>query len=217
LCFARLPRFLITSSSVIFHRLRQNPTLHISYFVFNHATKNETAENVIRFLLKQALAQLPRCPDNVYDEYRRYKKDPHKVALDQSKLETLFKSSFNELSKAASSQICILLDAYDEFRHIDGDEGEGSANREERERADLRNCLSEVSRLNSAKIFITTRPHCFSELESSFADAQMVEYKGSRTDVERYLDDELSNVHKLAPTIKNLIRSTILEKNQEAL
>jgi hypothetical protein len=31
------------------------------------------------------------------------------------------------------------------------------------------------------------------------------------------LDDELSNVHKLAPTIKNLIRSTILEKNQEAL
>jgi hypothetical protein len=202
---------------VIFHRLRQNPTLRISYFVFNHANKHETTENVIRFLLRQVLAQLPKCPDDVYYEYRRYKEDPHRVTLDKSRLETLFKSSFNELSKLGSSQICILLDAYDEFRHVIGDEGEGSANREERERADLRKCLSHVSRLNSAKIFITTRPHCSSELESSFADAEIVEYKGSRTDVERYLDDELNTVHKFAPTIKTLIRSTILEKNQEPL
>jgi hypothetical protein len=202
---------------VIFHRLRQNPTLRISYFVFNHANKYETTENVIRFLLKQVLAQLPKCPDNVYDEYRRYKKDPHKVTVDKSKLESLFKSSLNELSKLASSQICILLDAYDEFRHVNGEEREGSANGEERERTDLRNCLSEVSRSNSTKIFITTRPHCSSELESSFADGQIVEYKGSRADVERYVDDELSTVHKLAPTIKNLIRSTILEHNQNPL
>lgn len=197
---------------MIFHRLRQNPRLRISYFVFNHSNKNETAENVIRFLLKQVVAQLPKAPKDVYEEYCRYKNDTHKVELEMPKLKGMLKYSLDELFKSASSPSCILLDAYDEFRNLNN-------NAEERERDELRKCLSEISHSNSAKIFITTRPHCTSELERDFVGQQVAECKGDLADMEKYLDHELEVRRDLTPKLKALIQTTILEavNNKEPL
>jgi hypothetical protein len=195
---------------VIFHRLRQNPRLRISYFVFNHSNKGETAENVIRFLLKAAVAQLPKVPDDVYNDYRAYERDPHKLPLETPRLESLLKSSLNELFNVTSSPSCILLDAYDEFSNV-------NVNAEKRERAELRNCLSEISRSQTTKIFITTRPHCISELQGDFIGPQVAEYKGDLVDVEHYLDVELLVRKDLTPNLKASIRITILETSKNPL
>jgi hypothetical protein len=200
-----LPTTLSDVSSVIFHRLRENPSLGISYFVFNHFIRDQTAEDVIRFLLRQIVAQLPTVPANVCAEYSRFKQDPHKVMPKRDKFAALFKSSLDESAESFSCPSCILLDAYDEFRND---------RHEEREREVLRSWLSDIARTSKAKILIMTRPHYSEELERNFADAQVAEFKGDIMDVKRYLDNELQP-RKLNDGTKDLIKTTILEKNKQ--
>lgn len=190
-------------SSVIFHRLRGNPRLGILYFIFNHSNREQSAEDVIRFLLRQVVAQLPLVPPEVQTEYYKFKNDPHQVMPNKDKFRSLLRSSLKHI--ATSSSPHVLLDAYDEFRN--GPE-------EEREREALRSCLSEISQAGLAKILITTRDHCQNELERALADSQVVEYKADLRDVERYLDLKLQSL-KRKPGLKDVIRNTILEANKK--
>ena len=192
-------------SSVIFHRLRGNPQLGLSYFVFNHSNRQQSAENVIRFLLRQIVAQLRSLAADVSAEYSKFKMDPHHIMPSKDKFQSLLKSSLEQLCTSRSSQVCILLDAYDEFRNDNG---------EEQERAELRSFLSEISRVGTAKILITTRPHCSKELEYSCEELKVVEFRGELADVERYLDRKLQS-SSFKPAIKDLIRKTMLEKNKD--
>ena len=192
-------------SSVIFHRLRGNPQLGLSYFVFNHSDRQQSAENVIRFLLRQIVAQLRSLPADVSAEYSKFKMDPHHIMPNKDKFQSLFKSSLQQLCTSRSSPSCILLDAYDEFRNDNG---------EERERAELQSFLSEISHAGTAKILITTRPHCSKELECAFDEPQIVEFRGELRDVEQYLDLQLQ-FSTLKPAIKDLIRKAMLERNKD--
>jgi hypothetical protein len=162
---------------------------------------------VIRFLLRQVVAQLPRTPNDIYEEYQRFKQDAHKVMLERSKFETMLNSSLRELSKLCSSSTCLLLDEYDEFRNEKA---------EACEKAALRKCLSEISTEKIARIFITTRTHCVMELESNLIGAHTFEYKGSLVDVTQYVDQELDFL-KCGDKTKSLIRSTMLAKNKEPM
>jgi hypothetical protein len=149
------------------------------------------------------VTQLSSVPVDVQTEYSKFKKDPHQVTPKRNTFGSLLKSSLEQMARRSSSPPgFVLLDAFDEFRNDHG---------EEREREALRSCLSEISGAGLAKILITTRPHCHTELERAFADSQVAEYKGDLRDVERYLDRELE-LHK--PRVKDRIRTAILEKNK---
>lgn len=163
------------------------------------------AENVIRCLLKQVIAQLPIVPADVISAFSKFNNDPHKLLSSTDEVSILLKSSLDKFFQFHSSPCFILLDAYDEFRN-DADE--------DSERAKLCSYLSEISSTNNAKIFITTRLHCRMELESSFPDAQVAELKGDLKDMRQYLDRKLQFL-RLNGVTKNLIKTTILEANKE--
>ena len=76
-------------SSVIFHRLRLSPKVCLLCYFFNFSSQEQTAEDVIRILLKQALLQLPKIPSDVQAEYARYKRDPHNALQSREKHEAL--------------------------------------------------------------------------------------------------------------------------------
>jgi len=201
-----LPLFLqpcLTCSSAIFNRLRENPTLGISYFFFDDSNRDETAENVIRALLRQILAQLRRIPRDVSAEYSRFKNDPDRMIRSRYTFASLLKSSLEELS---SSPSFILLDAYDEFRNKDD---------EERQRAQLCSTLSAICRSTSAKILITTRPQCRHELKDVFSSSEIAVIKGDLIDVEKYLGDQIQLHKYLHDDLKANIKKTILDANRE--
>ena len=192
-------------SSAIFHRLRQNPRLGTSYFFFNHSNRDQTAENVIRFLLRHAVAQLPTIPADVHAEYSRFKTDPHKIMANGKRFAGLLKSSLEEFANFSASPSFVLLDAYDEFCN---------SKSEDRERADLLFCLSEIFRTNKVKILISTRPHWCMELANTFKGCQVAEVKGDLKDVKQYLEHELE-FRNLSDGTKDLIKTAIVEANKE--
>jgi NACHT domain len=189
-------------SSVIFHRLRENPRVGISYFFFNHSNREQTAEDVIRVLLRQVTAQLQTIPPEVLADYSKFQKDPHRLPPSRETFANLLKSCLD----AFPGSCFILLDAYDEFRN---------AKCEDREREGLRSFLAEISQMKRIRILITTRPHWRAELENVFAEAQVAEIRGDLKDVTRYLDSELQPRRHLNEGTKNLIRTKILEANRD--
>jgi len=190
-------------SSVIFNRLREDPKLCMSYFFFNVSNRDETAENVIRVLLRQIVAQLRRVPGEVNAEYSRFQNDPHKVKPSLDTLASLLRSSLQAFS---SSPSFILLDAYDEFRNADNDEGQ---------RSDLCSSLSEICRDGSARILITTRPQYRDVLKDTFSESQIVVVKGDLIDVERHLDERMRPLKRLNNELKANIKKAILDANRE--
>jgi hypothetical protein len=192
-------------SSLIFNRLREDPTLCISYFFFNHSNRDELAENVLRELLRQVLAQLPTIPINVTTEYSRYKNDPHRIMPSQHTFTNLLKSSLEQFS---SSLKFILIDAYDEFRNTDD---------EDSQRINLCSALSKISSDGSTRILMTTRPQCAQELKDSFPYSQIAFVKGDLADVEKYLDDKIRPLKRLNEKLKANIKETILESNRKEL
>jgi len=198
-----LQPFLTSISSMIFNRLRENPKLGISYFFFNHSNREETAENVIRVLLRQSVAQLPRIPGDVSAEYSRFINDPHRVMPSRKTLATLLISSLKEFS---SSPRFILLDAYDEFRNTSD---------EERQRTELCSLLSAICRSGLARILITTRPQCRQELKDALIGSQIAVVKGDSDDVEKYLDDQIMPLKRLNDELKANIKKTILDANRK--
>ena len=189
-------------SSLIFHRLRQDPKLCVAYFFFNHSTRDETAETVIRALLRQVVAQSPKVPVDVTTEYSRYVNDPHKVPTSRAKLASLLKLS---LEQFPSSPRFILIDAYDEFRNT-SEQG--------LQTGQLCSDLSEVCGKDLAKILITTRPQCRHELKDTFSDSQIAAVKGDLIDVEKYLDGQIQPLKYLHNDLKSNIKKTILDTNQ---
>jgi len=190
-------------SSLIFHRLREDPNLCVAYFFFSHSNPDETAEKVIRALLRQVVAQSPRVPVDVTTEYSRYMNDPHKVPTTRDKFASLLKSS---LEQFPSSPCFILIDAYDEFRNT---------REEERQKIQLCAALSTIGATNLAKILITTRPQCRHELKDTFSDSQIAVVKGDLKDVEKYLDDQLQPLKSLHNDLKSNTKKTILDANRE--
>ena len=183
--------------------MREDPKLGIAYFFFNHSKRDETAENVIRVLLRQTVAQLRRIPGDVSAQYSRFVNDPHKVMPSLDTFASLLKSSLKEYS---SSPNFILIDAYDEFRNTGDEEGE---------RNELCSTLSAISRSGSSRFLITTRPQCRQELQNTFAESPIEVIKGDLADVEKYLDDQKQLNRLKNDELKANIKKTILDANRE--
>ncbi len=204
LCSSSLVSTLPDFSSLIFHRLHEDPKLGISYFFFNHSNREETAEKAIRALLRQVVAQSPRIPGDVATEYSRYISDPHKMPTTQDKFTSLLKSS---LKQFPSSPSFILIDAYDEFRNTHD---------EDWQRMELCSALFAICGDRSARILITTRPHWRHELKDAFRDeSQIAAVKGDLADVEKYLDLKIQPFNRLDQDLKSNIKRTILDANRE--
>ena len=198
-----LQPFLTSISSMIFNRLRENPKLGISYFFFNHSNREETAENVIRVLLRQSVAQLRRIPEDVSTGYFRFINDPHRMMPSRNTFANLLKTSLKEFS---SSPSFILLDAYDEFRNSSDEEGQ---------RTELCSSLCAIYRSGSTRILITTRPQCRQELKDTYSESQIAVVKGDSADIEKYLDDRIQPLKRLNDELKANIKKTILDANRE--
>jgi hypothetical protein len=191
-------------SSLIFHRLRQDPKLGVAYFFFNHSNRDETAERVIRALLAQIVAQSPRIPGEVTAEYSRYINDPHRVPTIRDNFAILLQSSVKQFS--STSPVFILIDAYDEFRNSGDEEGQ---------RTQLCSALSEICRDDSARLLITTRPQCRHDLKDFFPLSQIAVVKGDLADVEKYLEGRIQPLKRLNDSLKSTIKETVLEANRE--
>lgn len=191
----------LTFSSLIFHRLREDPNLSISCFFFNHSNLNETADTVIRGWLRQVMTKLDKIPEAISTEYVRFKNDPQKIMPNQQTFTRLLKSALEQLS----SPSFFLLDAFDEFRNTKD---------QERERSELCAALSAICETGSAKILITTRPQHRDELEDVFSKPQIATVKGDLRDVRKYLEYKLDPL-RLNEELKGEIKNTILNKNQD--
>jgi arginine utilization protein RocB len=147
------------------------------YFFFNQSNQKQTAEEVIRVLLKQALRQLQQIPSEVQNEYKRYKKDPHKITPTREKYQSLLECSLQEFAKLSSNPVFVLMDAYDEFVNPEGFE--------EQERTELRSSLVKLCGLSSARILITTRPQHVNKLEDTFVGSRATsQILGDMDDIE---------------------------------
>lgn len=200
--YFNFPLTELTFSSLIFHRLREDPNLGVSYFFFNHSNRDETAENVIRGWLRQVVAQLDKIPEAVSIEYDRFKKDPHRIMPNQQTFTRLLKSALEQFS----SPSFFILDAFDEFRNTTD---------EERQRGELCSALSALCETGFAKILITTRPQYRDELKDAFSNSQIAKVKGDLKDIEKYLDDQLQPLKHVNNELKVNIKKTILSANQD--
>jgi hypothetical protein len=144
-------------------------------------------------------------PADVTDAFLKYESDSHQILPSTKDFSNLLLSSLRKGFQLYSSPLFLLLDAYDEFRNEED---------EETERAILCSCLSEISRANIAKIFITTRPHCAIDIYYIVENAEQIELHGNLRDVEQYLHRKMRFLH-LSLIMKNLIAETILEANRE--
>ena len=196
--------------SVIFNRLLKTPELGILYFFFNHSDREQTAENVIRVLLRQLLDQLGKIPNDVRNEYSRYKNDPHKIMPDRDKYANMLKGSIEEFFKAKQNRIFILVDAYDELLSSKEERLEKVA----AERVAVRSCLAKLTETENAKVLITTRSQHREELKQSFVESNIVHIHGDLKDMTIYLENRMEPLN-LQDAMKVEIIETLLKKNEE--
>ena len=202
----------LTRSSVIFNRLLQTPRLGIIYFFFNHSDRTQTAENVVRVLLRQLLTQMDAIPSEVRNEYSRYKQDPHKRMPDRQMYSNLLKCSIEAFFKANKTRIFVLVDAYDELLSTD-EEKEINALAEKKA---IRSSLSQLSGTGHAKILISTRPHYCQELRNSFPGAIVADVHGDPEDMKTYIKSRLEpfNFHEALKSeiMEQLLKASAKEK-----
>jgi hypothetical protein len=192
----------LTCSSLLFHRLREDPNLNTSFFFCNHSIRDETAENVIREWLRQVVSQLDTIPEVISAEYVQFKKNPARIMPSQQTFTHLLKSTLEQFS----SPSIFLLDAFDEFRNTTD---------QEKQRDELCSALAEICESSSVKILITTRPQYRDELKVAFPRSQIAIVKGDLQDVENYLDDQLLPLKRVNNELKVNIKKTILDANQK--
>jgi NACHT domain len=161
-------------------------------------------------LLKQALRQLHQVPQDVQNEYKRYKKDPHKIMPTREKYLSLLECCLQEYAKLSSNPVFVLIDAYDEFVNPEG--------LEEQERAELRSSLVKLCETSSARILLTTRPQHLDQLKQTFVGSHAVtQILGNMDDIERYLEKrmEAESDAKVNVRMKDMIKTTVLEANRK--
>jgi predicted metalloendopeptidase len=165
---------------------------------------------VIRVLLRQLLDQLGKIPNDVRNEYSRYRNDPHKIMPDRDKYTSMLKGSIEEFFKAKQNRIFILVDAYDELLSSK----EEKLERVTAERVAVRSCLAKLTETENAKVLITTRFQHREELKQSFIDSNIVDIHGELKDMRIYLEIRIGPLDLQDP-LKVEIIETILEKNAE--
>jgi hypothetical protein len=187
------------------------PQLGILYFYFNHLDQEQTAENITRVLLRQLLEQLDTIPNEIVSERSRYQKDPHKRMPDHATYEDLLKCSIDRFFEVNKNRVFILVDAYDELL------GRKEVKREDasRERGAVRSCLAKLTETGHAKVIITTRFHCFPELQASFPTSKVAEISGDLKDMATYLSDRMQflNIQKSLKT--EVIRKLVTENEDD--
>lgn len=190
----------------------QTPQLGIIYFFFNHAEHEQTAENVIRVLLRRLLDQLGRIPDEVQKEYSRYQSDPHNQMPDQTTYGRLLKRSVADFSRLNGNRVFILMDAYDEF--LSGKEEK--VERATEERTALRECLSSLLiETDYAKLLITTRPQYLKELQDTFPKSNIANIHGDEKDMRTYISSRLKRFPGLTDALKKCIMDKLLQANEQ--
>ncbi len=198
------------SSSVIFNRLLKSPQLGLIYFFFNHSDRQQTAENVVRVLLRQLLCQLDTIPHQVQDEYARYKQDQHRRMPDRETYTLLLKHSIVGFFEANHNRVFILVDAYDELLSAKEERLEQAVE----ERAGICSCLSSLTDTGNVKILVTTRPQYGKELQHAFPKSKAVNLHGDFTDMEAYLRERLRRIY-LHPSLKDHITDKLLQANEQ--
>jgi hypothetical protein len=197
------------SSSVIFNRLLKTPQLGVIYFFFNHSDRQQTAENVVRVLLRQLLHQLDTIPQKVFDEYARYKQDP-RMMPNRETYTLLLKYSITELLECNYNQVFVLIDAYDELLSVKEVQLEQAA----KERAGICFSLSSLTERGNVKILVTTRPQYSIELQNAFPKSRVVDLHGDITDMEMYLRGRLQRIN-LSDSLKDHIKDKLLQANEQ--
>ena len=182
-----------------FKSLHETPQIGLLYFFFNHANRRQTAEDVIRFLLRQLVNQFRTVPQRIELEYKKYENDPHKLMPTQGKWVKLFIDCLEEFVRLFFSRVFILLDAYDEFYHEES---------EMKERADLLSYMQQISSIKDVRLFITSRIQYRGLLAQEFS-APVAEIEVHVSDVDKYVVEQMQP-RPLTPALKDKIKSTIL-------
>jgi NACHT domain len=162
------------------------PQLGIIYFFFNHSDHTQTADRVIRVLLRQILEQLDNIPQEVVSKCNQYIHDPHKRMPDRETYLHLLAFAIEEFFKKNQNPVFILVDAYDELLSTTEKAGRAVA-----EKKAIRSSLFALAGTNRAKILITTRPHHCQELQSTFPDAKIANVYGDHEDMKIYIKREI--------------------------
>jgi hypothetical protein len=187
--------------------LLQTPQLGIIYFFFNHSDRTQTAEIVIRVLLRQILEQLDNLPDMVISEYSRYKHDRHKRMPDRETFVRLLAFSIEQFYKGNKNQVFILVDAYDELLSTKENAGGAAL-----EKSAVRSSLSVINQTNCAKILITTRPHHCQELQNTFQESRIIDIQGNHQDMETYIKGQMQPFD-FPEALQKVVLSELLQSN----
>jgi hypothetical protein len=194
---------------VICNRLLQTPQLGIIYFFFSHSDRTQTANSVIKALLRQILEQLDDIPKEVISEHYRYKHDRHRRMPERETYVRLLACSIEEFFKAKKNPVFILVDAYDELLSM-----KENARGAVAEKLAVRSSLSVLSGTRCAKILITTRPHHCEELRDTFPNSRIVTVSGHQEDMTTYIKTQI-NPCLFPERLRNEIMDRLLESNLE--
>jgi len=171
----------------------------------HHSEAEQTAENVIRRLLRQIVEQLPEIPAVVRHAYSSYMESPDREEPAPELFMSLLKSSIEKLCQLNPGGVFILVDAYDEFRN---------RRYEVEERKSLLTYLSEILSCPGARIFISTREHGCLDLNTSFPNAPIAKVRGDLADRASYLDQRLAD-RSMSPGLKQTVKDTLLNASHE--
>jgi hypothetical protein len=195
-------------SSAVYNRLLQTPQSGIIYFFFHHYDRPQTAESMIRALLRQILEKLDNIPEKVSSEYSQRKQGPSKNSPDLETYWSLLAYSIEEFFKMNKSRVFILVDAFDELLGPQKQQG-----RAVRERAAVASSLFDIlKRTSCVKFLITTRQHHCQELQDMFPEAGIMEKWGSRDDMETFIKSQVEPF-KFQTPLQDEIMGMLLQAN----
>lgn len=178
----------------------------MAYFLFNHANKDQKAGDIIQFLLRQVLGQVRgNFPSSIKEEYLRFSNDPHRMVPAARTWTMLLKDCIFQFADSYSSQLFVLIDAFDEFR---------SQENEMRERKRLCDFLREINETNEARLLITTRPEYRDDLLKTFPRTVMMEIKADCLDIDKYLDTRMQDEH-VQTEVKVALKKAVTEASKE--
>ena len=163
----------------------------VVFYYFDYNIKDQTAEYVVKCLLKQLVYQLGPLPPKLESAYDNWIKDSAKPPHDL----------FSDLLVACSKQfstVFIVLDAFDECL--------------EDERLEVVKHLEQFSK-SGFRQFLTTRPHvrALDKVKKALkaTDSDILEIEANKEDVEKYITRKLD---EKIEDIEETLRMTIVEK-----
>ena len=139
------------------------------YIYFNSQDHDQTRKLVLRNLLKQLLSALPKIPSTIQDAYRKSECGDGQPDCD----------GWMQFIKAVSTSfscVAVLLDAFDECT--------------KGEKLNIVEIVRDLQK-SGMKVFITTRPHDQSRLETKLVNAISMEIKAREPDIKIFLEANL--------------------------